>query len=152
MGYVPYTPRYFNRKAGFLLPRLTTAQRDAIDTGVSAYGGWLVYNTDTNIIEALTPNGWVPAATLVTDLTGSGAVVLQTAPTIESPTLTGTVAGVGTIPNSVLANSSVTIAGHTVSLGETQAISASDLSNARPAPAMLFWPTRPLSALPRLSC
>lgn len=49
--------------------------------------------------------------------TGSGNVVLATSPTIASPTFSGTVAGAGTIPNSVLANSSVTIGSTNVALG-----------------------------------
>lgn len=133
MSYVPYNARYFNKQTGFLLPRLTTAQRDAIDTSVAPYGGWLVFNLDTQIIEVLTQDGWVPA-TLGDNLTGSGDVVLQSSPTIispaiESPTLSGTVVGAATIPNSVLENSSITIAGHEVNLGGSQSLAAADLTD-----------------------
>lgn len=52
-----------------------------------------------------------------------------TSKTLASPTFTGTVGGSGTVPNSVLVNSSITIAGHLVSLGGSQTLAASDLSN-----------------------
>lgn len=45
-------------------------------------------------------------------VTGSGSAVLATSPTIASPTFSGTVAGAGTIPSSVLANTAVTAASY----------------------------------------
>lgn len=58
-------------------------------------------------------------------ITGSGtAVVMATAPSIASPTFTGTVGGAGTIPNGVLANSSITINGSSVSLGGSTTVTA----------------------------
>jgi hypothetical protein len=51
--------------------------------------------------------------------TGTGSVVLATSPSIASPTFTGTVAGAGTIPNAVLANSSVTVNGVSCTLGSS---------------------------------
>lgn len=74
----------------------------------------------------------IAAADLSNGVTGSGAVVLGTSPTLASPTLTGTVAGPNTIPNGVLVNSSVTIAGHSVALGASQTLSYSDLSAGAP--------------------
>jgi Chaperone of endosialidase len=75
--------------------------------------------------------GPVNSAVLSTD--GSGNVqestTLPGSLTIPSPTLSGTVGGTGTIPNSVLANSSMTLAGHSVALGGTQAFACADLSN-----------------------
>jgi hypothetical protein len=68
------------------------------------------------------------ASDLTNGTTGSGEVVLGDAPTIASPTFTGTVVGAGTIPNAVLANSAVTIAGHSVALGGSQALTAVDLT------------------------
>jgi len=69
------------------------------------------------------------ASDLTNGTTGSGQVVLQTSPTITSPTFSGTVAGSATVPNAVLANSTITIAGHSVSLGGAQNLAASDLTN-----------------------
>lgn len=71
------------------------------------------------------------AADLSNGTTGTAgtAVVLATSPSIASPTFTGTVAGTGVIPNTVLANSSMTIAGHSVALGGSQAITCGDLTN-----------------------
>lgn len=52
-------------------------------------------------------------ATALTDETGSGAAVFGTSPTIASPTFSGTVAGAGTIPGTVLASTAVTPASYT---------------------------------------
>lgn len=88
MTYYPYDPNIAPNNpynAGYLLPRLTTAQRDAIDT--TAYtSGWIVFNTDTQAAEVLTQDGWVPA-TLGDNTTGSGDLVLQNSPTLTAPTL-----------------------------------------------------------------
>lgn len=61
--------------------------------------------------------------------TGTGNNVLATSPTIASPTVTGAFTATGLVTNTDLANSSVTIAGHAVSLGGTQTIACADLSN-----------------------
>jgi hypothetical protein len=45
--------------------------------------------------------------TQVSAVTGSGAAVLATSPTIASPTFTGTAAGASTVPSSVLVNTGV---------------------------------------------
>lgn len=45
-------------------------------------------------------------------VTGSGSAVLASGPTIANPTFTGTVAGAGTIPSSVLASTAVTPASY----------------------------------------
>lgn len=45
-------------------------------------------------------------------VTGTGSAVLATSPTIASPVFSGTVSGAGTIPSSVLANTSVTAAAY----------------------------------------
>jgi hypothetical protein len=58
---------------------------------------------------------------IISDETGTGVAVFGTSPTIASPTFSGTVAGAGTIPNSVLVNSSVTIGSTNVALGGTAA-------------------------------
>lgn len=59
-------------------------------------------------------------------VTGSaGSVVLSTSPTIASPTFSGTVAGAGTIPNSVLVNAATTVNGQTCTLGSTCTVTAS---------------------------
>lgn len=52
-----------------------------------------------------------------TGATGTGAFVFDTRPTIASPTLTGTVGGIGAIPNSVLVNSAITVNGTSCALG-----------------------------------
>lgn len=49
----------------------------------------------------------------LTDETGSGKAVFDTSPTIASPTFSGTVAGAGTIPGSVLVSTAVTPASYT---------------------------------------
>lgn len=66
-------------------------------------------------------------ASVLSDETGTGAAVFGTSPTIATPTISspaisnptfsGTVAGAGTIPNSVLANSSITVNGTSCTLG-----------------------------------
>ena len=62
-------------------------------------------------------------------VTGSaGSVVLSTSPTIASPTFSGTVAGAGTIPNSVLVNAATTVNGQTCTLGSTCTITATAAS------------------------
>lgn len=63
-------------------------------------------------------------ATLLSDETGSGAAVFGTSPTIASPTFSGTVAGAGTIPNTVLVNSAMTLCGTSTSLGGSLTASA----------------------------
>lgn len=62
-------------------------------------------------------------------VTGSGSVVLGTSPSIASPTVTGAFTATGLVTNADLANSSMTLAGHSVSLGGTQAFACGDLSN-----------------------
>jgi hypothetical protein len=58
-----------------------------------------------------------PTLSLPASLTFTGKTV--TGGTFASPTFSGTVAGAATIPNSVLANSSITIGGASTSLGGT---------------------------------
>jgi hypothetical protein len=70
-----------------------------------------------------------------TDPTGTGAYVRATSPTIatptvSSPTFTGTVAGAGTIPNSVLVNSFTTINGTAIALGGSATVTAAASSMA----------------------
>ena len=60
---------------------------------------------------------------------------VTTAKTITLPAATGTLVGTGdtgTVSNTMLANSSMTIAGHSIALGGTQAIAYSDLSSGAP--------------------
>ena len=59
------------------------------------------------------------AASCATDATNASNITSGTLPN----------ARLSAVPNSALANSSITIAGHTVSLGGTQALAAADLSN-----------------------
>ena len=77
----------------------------------------------TNALNASNINagtlGTAYGGTGTTTSTGSGANVLGTSPTIASPLFTGTVTGNGAIPNAVLANSSVTVAGRSCALGGT---------------------------------
>ena len=61
--------------------------------------------------------------------TGTGSVVLATSPSVSGLTVTGSFTATGLVTNADLANSSMTIAGHSVSLGGTQAIACADLSN-----------------------
>jgi hypothetical protein len=134
MVYRPYDPEAPNdTDRGILIPRLTAAQRDAIDGPLL---GLAIFNTDTQAVEVNTVDGWVPVASsglsasdLTNGTTGSGDIVLAESPTIASPTFTGTVAGAGTIPNSVLVDNSITIAGHTIALGGSHTLAASDLTN-----------------------
>jgi len=65
----------------------------------------------------------------VSNVTGSGGVLVEaTSPTIAGLTVTGSLTATGLIANSALVNSAMTIAGHSVSLGGTQAISIVDLT------------------------
>jgi len=58
-------------------------------------------------------------------ITGTaGSVVMSSSPTIASPTFSGTVAGAGTIPNSVLVNAATTVNGQTCTLGSTCTVTA----------------------------
>src|SRR6185312_4607159 len=88
-------------------------------------------STGTVVVGLSTANN----AILVTNGSGvpSESTTAPSGLTIPSPTFSGTVAGAGTIPNSVLANSSMTIAGHSIALGGTQGIAYSDLSSGAPA-------------------
>ena len=58
----------------------------------------------------------------------AGNVVLSSGPTIASPIFSGTVAGAGTIPNGVLANSTMTINSTVCTLGSSCTITASPSS------------------------
>lgn len=80
----------------------------------AAASGHVLRGNGTNYIDAQ-----LAAADLSNGITGTAgsAVVLTTSPTIASPTFTGTVVGAATIPNSVLANSSVTYGTTSVALG-----------------------------------
>jgi hypothetical protein len=89
---------------GFLPPRMTTAQRDAIS---SPPAGLMVYNTTTNKGNRYNGTAWVEEtegvdsnvaaflatptsaklAAAVTDETGSGSLVFGTSPTITTPTI-----------------------------------------------------------------
>lgn len=64
-------------------------------------------------------NSCVTNAMLAAGVTGTGAIVLASSPTIASPTLTGTVGGTSTIPNAALVNSSLTIGSTAAALGGT---------------------------------
>lgn len=70
---------------------------------------------------------------IITGGTIDGAVIgssVKAAGSFTNLTFTGTLtAPAGSISNADLANSSITIAGHTVSLGGTQTLAASDLTN-----------------------
>lgn len=69
----------------------------------------------------------------VTGASGTGKVLFQTSPTINtptitSPTITGAFTATGLVTNADLVNPSMTIAGHAVALGGTQVIASSDLT------------------------
>ena len=107
------------------------------------------------------------ASDLTNGTTGSGDIVLETSPTLNSPTFEGTVSGLtadevaglaavatGTlpnarlsaVPNSALADSSITIAGHVVSLGGSQALAAFDLTNGTTGSGAISLQTSPAFA------
>jgi hypothetical protein len=102
----------FSTTKGFLPPRMTGAQRNAI---VSPAAGLMVYQTDgTSGLYYYGGSSWIyiinsstnvlPVAnggTGVTTSTGSGNVVLSTSPTIESPTITS---GNTQFPSSIVIN------------------------------------------------
>jgi hypothetical protein len=95
---------------GFLPPRMTSTQRDAI---ASAPASLIVYNTTNNAISLHNGTAWgnvltthsasFTSATLaaaVSDETGSGSLVFATSPTLSNLTVSGTgiVATLGTDP------------------------------------------------------
>ncbi len=90
------------------------------------------------------------ASDLTNTTIGSGAVVLATSPTIASPTFSGTVVGAGTIPNTVLVHSSMTIAGHSISLGGTQTLAAADLTNGVSGSGAVVLATSPALTTPTI--
>jgi hypothetical protein len=82
---------------GFLPPRMTSTQRDAI---ASAPASLIVYNTTDNAISLHNGTAWgnvltthsasftsATLATAVSDETGSGSLVFATSPTLTTPTL-----------------------------------------------------------------
>lgn len=101
---------------------LTNAVNLPVSTGISGLG--------TGIAIFLATPSSANLASAITNETGSGALVFGTSPAIASPALSGTVTGNGTIPNSILVNSSVTVAGKTVSLGASATLASTDLSDA----------------------
>lgn len=101
------------------LSRTTILASSNSGSAISLFGTSTVFGDAPAALLSILANG----------TTGTGAVVLASSPTITSPTLAGTATGAGTIPNSVLQNSSITVAGHAVSLGGSQTLAASDLTN-----------------------
>lgn len=75
---------------------------------------------------------WAAGVPTFTSTTGTGNFVRATSPTIASPTFSGTVAGAGTIPNSVLVNSATTVNGQTCTLGSPCTVTAVASSFAMP--------------------
>ncbi len=65
--------------------------------------------------------GTLTGNTLAAGVTASSLTSFGASPTLASPAFTGTVTGNGTIPNAVLANSSITIAGKSTALGASYA-------------------------------
>lgn len=84
-----------------------------VATDVAASGDWTITNAGVNTVAKVNgvSYGSSPATNGVPVVTGANAI------TYES------------VPNAALANSSMTIAGHTISLGGTQTIACADLSN-----------------------
>jgi hypothetical protein len=97
---------------GFLLPRMTTAERDLIGSPAT---GLLLYNTTTNkfnyrngswiALVAATDNLSVFSATtsaelagVLSDETGTGLAVFGTTPTLTTPVINGTISGTTIIP------------------------------------------------------
>lgn len=78
-------------------------------------------------------------AGVISDETGSGALVFGTAPTMSALTVTGSFTATGLVTNADLANSSFTLNGSSVSLGGTRTLSlaSSDFANQGTATTVL---------------
>ncbi len=120
----------------FLLAQAAHAELVTTPLGVSAAA--VIGSCGASSNQLLWDNGGACAGLATANngvlITSGGGVpsissTLPSALTIPSPGFTGTVTGNGTIPNAVLANSSMTIAGHSIALGGTQTIACADLSN-----------------------
>ena len=90
------------------------------------------------------------ALTASPGVTGSGSVVLATAPTVSSLTVTTAFTATGLVTNADLANDSMTIAGHVVVLGGTQAIAAADLSNGTTGTGAIVLASSPALTTPNI--
>lgn len=69
---------------GFLLPRMTTVQRNAIAAPATATG-LLIYNTDENSFNYYTGTTWVSIGTIQGTYSNSGALVFATSGTFTVP-------------------------------------------------------------------
>lgn len=131
---------------GFLPPRLTTGERDAIGspaTGLFLYntsigrfnyrdGSWISLISSSDNISALSSSTSLQLETLLSDETGSGAVVFANAPVLVTPTLGAasatsinniTLTNPGTTATLTLANNStlVTSGANSITLTSTGA-------------------------------
>lgn len=157
---------------------LTNATGLPVSTGISGLGSgiatWLGAPSSANLRAVLTDETGTGAAVFatspnITTPTGivkgdvglgnvdntSDATKNAAAATLANKTISGSSNTLSNIGNSSLTNSSMTIAGHLVSLGASQAIAASDLSNGvtgsgtvvlAASPALTGTPTAPTAA------
>jgi len=97
---------------GFLPPKLTTVQRNAI---ASPPAGLVIYNTNTNQLEVYTGSNWFSvASTIDGNLTVNGNSTLNGTLTVTGTTTLASVTGTGlTVNGSTTLNGALTVTGST---------------------------------------
>jgi fibronectin-binding autotransporter adhesin len=154
---------------GFALPQLTTAQRDALAADRSVAGGaflgLLIFNLDIQVVEVLTRSGWEAVASSESDISliGTPGAVLNISDggTLQAVAYSGSASDLTTgtlpnarlsaVPNSALANPSITIAGHHVSLGGSQNLAVADLTDGTTGSGEIVLQTSPTISSPTLT-
>lgn len=81
------------------------------------------------VISTISNTGTLTLPTVTDTLVGRTTTDTLANKTLASPIITGSFTATGLVTNADMANSSMTLAGHSVSLGGTQTFAASDLTN-----------------------
>ena len=102
---------------GFLPPKLTTTQRDAIATPPT---GLVLYNTTKNQLEVYTGSAWASVSSVINDsLTVNGATTLNGTLTVTGSTALQSVTSTGSTVNGALTVTGSTSLQSVTSTGET---------------------------------
>lgn len=121
-------------------------------TGTPASGNLTKFSGATTITNGDLSGDVTTSGTLATTVAKVNGVTYGTSPSTNTvPVVTGVnTVTYEAVPNAALANSSMTIAGHSISLGGTQAIAAADLSNGVTGSGAVVLATSPTLVTPAL--